>query len=193
MKAGAKLPKTLVMLPPTAAKTVMGTEALGTQDCEELSHQFMGLVADAFAQNGWQIDKQTFSEQSVANEGKLRNLVAFLRERHAQMTREMLSRPKDVTKGKFSLGTDVAELGVGGRADALVLVHIDAVKPPKVMFGPVSADSVGTTVPTLRRRGLWVFPRISLVDAATGEVLCFIDLTDQHQDSLSKALKNVPH
>jgi len=198
MKSGAKAPRVFVLLPPTAARTVSGTvRVLRTEDAADLSQQFTKLVVDAFAQNGWQIDRDSLAEQSVAGDAKLRNLVAFLRERHAQMVRELLSRPKDVTRGKFTFGPDVAELGARAPADALVLVHIDASTPPKLGLAWLAAGSFGTAIPGLKRVQ-WDklgAPQISLVDAVSGDVLCFIRLgahLPESPDALTRVLKQVP-
>jgi hypothetical protein len=188
LKAGTRTLNALVMLTPTASMVVGGTwTILRTEDSAELSQQAAKLLIDVFTKTGWAIDKDSLSEESVAGDAKLGNLVAFLRERHAQMIREMASRPKDVTKGAFSFGPDVAVLGASAHADALLLADVRAVKPPKLVKGLLAAGSLGAT---LRAPDVWVgAPQISLIDPTTGDVLCFINVWDSRPDKLSKTLK----
>jgi len=161
------------------------------EDAEALGREVGTLVADAFSRSGWQVDKDAFAKASIAEDAKVRNAVAFLRERHVQMVREMVTRPKDVTKGKFTFGPDVAALGVSPKAEALLLVHVRSVKLPKLMAGVLAVGSFGVALPAAKRP--WTSAVASLVDAESGDVLCFINLPDQRESSLAKTLSKIPH
>ena len=161
IKSGEKTIRSVAVLTPTVASVDMGVMIFRPINkmmelefgplSEEVKSDVAAMISDALRKRGWEVDESTFSAQAVQNEEKLRNLVDYLRARHATLVPQLLNRPKDVSKGRYSLGKEVASLAASAPNDALIFVRSH-------VFGLYNN---------------FMSLSISLVDSQSGEVLCF--------------------
>jgi hypothetical protein len=98
----------------------------------------------------------------------------------------MSKKPKDVKKGRFTLGDEVLNLNLAKTTDAIVFVRGDGQKLTKGKSA-FSLLTLSLNLPYLRLT-------IGIVDARTGEVLLFTtpvaiaDVTNEKEKALSGAL-----
>jgi hypothetical protein len=156
LKSHEKTIRSVTLLPPTViranCRVVLGCVEAEEEESREIRFDLAGIVSDALRKRGWEVDDHTFSDEALQSEERLRNLVDYLRVRHANLVLQMVNRPKDTSKGRYSLGEEVASLGSAARTDVLVLVHSH-------LFARWNEKMMSLY--------------FSLVDSHSGEVLCF--------------------
>ena len=147
--------RSVTLLPPTIIRANFRLIAFleaEEEESEEARSDIAGIVSDALRKRGWEVNVGAFSSQALQGNERLRNLVDYVRARHLNLLRQMINRPKDVSKGRYSLGEEVASLNAAAPADALVLVRSHS-------FSRWDQKQMSMS--------------ILLVDPHSGEVLCF--------------------
>ena len=64
-----------------------------------------------------------FAADALEKDTDLKYAVADLQKRFDEMFPQLQKKPKDIRKGRFTMGDEVAKLNPGGAADALVFVR----------------------------------------------------------------------
>jgi hypothetical protein len=158
IKSREKTIHSVTLLPPAVARQEVGwfnnikTDEL---DSEESMSDPAHIVSEALRRRGWKVDESALSAQAVQKDEKLRNLVDYLRSRYETLALQMLNKPKDVSKGRYSLGEDVAKLAPFAPADAFAFVR-------SYFYG--------------RYDNKMLCLNISLVDPQSGEVLILCNI-----------------
>jgi lambda repressor-like predicted transcriptional regulator len=195
VKSEHKTIRSVVLLPPTATKpgpwpsrgevvraVMRGRRDLGRgqEEAEGLASEIAGIVANALRKKGWDVNDSVLSSQSLQNNEKLKNLVDYLCARYETLVTQMIRRPKDVSKGRYSLGDDVANLSAPP-TDVLVLVYGSCEWAYKGSTAPPVWGAGGQTKDT--------FLHISLVDPHTGEVLCYFQVPGAVEERILRELR----
>lgn len=122
-------------------------------------------------------------------------VLADMQNRYDKLWQLINNKPKDVTKGRFSLGDEVSVLDPDSKTDAMIFIRASGIKLTngKKLYGKL--------VPGARLRStitVW----LALVDSKSGEVLYFVkfdakgDFVDNTSqvllESLRKALRELP-
>jgi hypothetical protein len=166
------------------------------KEAEQLASALAGVVSSALKKRGWDVDDSSFTSQALQDKEELRWLVGNLRARHEMLVRQI--KPKDVPKGRYSLGERVASVSAWGTTDVLVLVHgeghrvttggvVGGTARMVVLSGPVEAVVMAVVL-----TGRDVSLRMSLVDSHTGEILCFLKVSSAEEERILKELRKVP-
>ena len=166
IKSREKTIQSVTVLPPTVAREELGW--FGKVETEELeSEEYVSdpthIVAEAFRRRGWKVDENALSVQALQKDESLRNLVDYLCSRHVTLVSQIWKRPKDISKGRYSLGEDVAKLAPFAPADALAFVR-------SYFFGRYDNRALCLS--------------ISLIDPQSGEVLSLCHI--RHMASFGK-------
>lgn len=204
--------RSVILLPPTAYISRKGEakerlkmilhpielsqlpEESGEERADGLASEVGAIVSRALRQMGWQVDDNRFSIQTLQNDDKLKNLVDSLLARHEILVRNMINRPKDTEKGRYSLGQDVANLNVPAPPDAVALVYGTPNWIHKGGINPVAEMRDARTSPQWGKSGqpVNVFLHISLLDPHTGEVLCYMQIPGAVETRILEALRKIP-
>jgi hypothetical protein len=155
---------------------VKGVESM-IRESAALAADVQSLVGRLLAKQGFTVLEDAVGERpgavgadgdgEPAGEGR-REALADLQRRYDTLERQVQSRPKDVSKGRYSLGDEVSEFVPDGTADALVFVRGKgqvATKGKKFLTGGLvgmMADHKATMTCEL-----------AVVDARSGNVLFF--------------------
>jgi hypothetical protein len=189
--------RSVVLLPPTAQMTAEGIKSdFKEKESEPLASAVGIVVSNALKKRGWEVNDAAFTSLALQDNEELKYLVGYLRARHQTLVGQIV--PKDVSKGRYSLGDGVAALSKRAPADVLVLVHAEGRR--FTMAGRVFGVAVltwigglpvlpGAMVETLEK---YVSLRISLVDSRTGEILCYSTVSGAGEKKILEELRKVP-
>lgn len=144
--------------------TVKGGESM-IAESEALEKATQKLVFDALKAKGFNVvDSQLPSDASSNNE-ETRYAIADIQGKYDQLHTQVQRKAKDVEKGRFTLGEDVAKIHTLNPVDALVFVRgVGSVKTAGKAWLGALAGRGGVSFLTLS---------FGVVDAQTGEVLYF--------------------
>ena len=188
--------RSVVLLPPTAQMTAEGIKSdFKEKESEPLASAVGIVVSNALKKRGWEVNDAAFTSLALQDNEELKYLVGYLRARHQTLVGQIV--PKDVSKGRYSLGDGVAALSERAPADVLVLVHAEGKRFTKA--GRVFAVAVLTwlwlpVLPGALAESLekYVSLRISLVDSRTGEILCYSTVSGAGEKKILEELRKVP-
>ncbi len=122
-------------------------------------------VSAALTKSGLSVETP-FTEEALKNNNELKYAVADVQRKFDEIAPQLYGKPKDVRKGRFSLGDMVAVLNSKGTADALVIIRSDAQKQTKGR----SFMTGGLVGMALSGSATFV-SRVVLVDAKNGDIL----------------------
>lgn len=179
---GQRVIHSVTLLPSEIQRTVgnFRQREIGPEEMPEQLRELDSIAPNAMCSKGWQVDERTLTPEALHNNAKVQTLVELLRTRHDNLLTQISNRPKDVSKARYSLGEDVAALGLAGRTDALV-------------FAKISSQANTWAVSMV----------ISLVDPSSGEVLAHVQSSwgggahrkvdlGKATESLLKQLQEIP-
>lgn len=138
------------------------------QESEAIADSLQSLVTRVFTQHGFTIVEEPLPAAASAGEdadAERREAVASLQSRFDAIAPQLMSKPKDVTKGRYSMGDEVSGL-IADTVEAIVFVRGNGVmftKGKRFMQGGLLGMAAG--------------PRgelrcdVAIVDARTGDVL----------------------
>jgi len=167
LKAKEVSVKRVVMVPPVvilSKQGVKGKEEMGKEE-EEANSTLASGVAAALIHSGLAVESP-FTEDYLKDNNEVRYAVADVQRKFDEIAPQLFKKPKDVRKGRFSLGDQVAVLNSKGNADALVVVRSQGVKETKgksFMTGGLVGMALSGNA-TYRSH-------VALVDAKTGDIL----------------------
>lgn len=197
LKNKAKTIGSVTLLPPTAQMTAEGfiRDDIKEKEAEPLASAIAAVMSSALKKRGWEVNDSAFASRALQDKEELRYLVGYLRTRHQTLVGRI--KPKDISKGRCSLGDRVAALGA--QADVLVLVHGDGHRLTKAgwarqvgfsgaMWG-LTGSALAVMFETLEKH---VSLRISLVDSRTGEILCYSKVSGAGEKQIVEELSKVP-
>lgn len=165
LKSRKVVVKNAIILPPSVKITKNGMKE-NDQMIEE-SHQIEDalppLIGSVLQERQCVIDDKSLSSNALAADPDLKYALADLQKRFDEVFPQLVKEPKDVRKGRFTLGDEVAKLNPGGAADALVFVR---------GFGSVTTGGklmLSALAGYAQYSGTIYY--ITVVDARTGSVL----------------------
>lgn len=138
------------------------------QESEAVADSLQSLVTRVFTQHGFTIVEEPLPAAVSAGEdaaAERREAVASLQSRFDAIAPQLMSKPKDVTKGRYSMGDEVSGL-VSDAVEAIVFVRGNGVmytKGKRFLQGGLIGMAAGP-------RGE-LHCHVAIVDARTGDVL----------------------
>jgi hypothetical protein len=168
LKSGKKLVKNILILPPVATLVksgMKGNEPL-VAESRALESGLASVVRQMLSDKGCNILQDAFSSDALDQNADLKYALSDLQTRYDKLQILVNKKPKDVRKGRFSLGDEVANFSPGAAADALVFVRANGVieTSGKKAFVVITGMGIAYNRVALD---------ISVVDAQTGSVLYF--------------------
>ncbi len=183
-----------VLMPPHVELVehgVKGSQAQ-LQEAAEAGDKMVQALARLLREKGVRIEDSLLTSGPGQDAG-LRAQMASVRKRYEAVAARMHPKPKDVRKGRFSLGDEIAEFPLAAKAEALVFLYASAFRVTKSRAAVLGGSGLfaGTQMTA------WV----SLVDSVTGDVLYLAtgrfrvkssDTVEDYHRDLSGMLKQVP-
>jgi hypothetical protein len=193
LKAGKKRVSRIIMMPVNVNVMKVGVKG-GIElssESREMEKALALLIAGMMRDFGCSVNDASF-----ASNPDLGYLADDLQKMYGSILGYMDRKPKDVRKGRFSMGDMVAKLPAAGDADALLFVQAGG----KTLTGGKKAFNIIGFLPFPVFLPFDIFTiRISLVDAATGDILYYARSTvrknivgnaDRAKSSIQKSLRN---
>ncbi|HKZ81826.1 MAG TPA: hypothetical protein VJ124_26400 [Pyrinomonadaceae bacterium] len=166
------------------------------KESDQVAEALPKLVAAALQKKGYTVLESPFALQTGEGNDDVSFALADIQNRYDVLGVQLNRKPKDVKKGRFTLGDEVSKINSDGRADTLVFIRAVGNKNTKgrKAFGLL-----------LGGPAMWIdmmVVNISLVDAQSGEVLAttraigtgdFVNKTEKSlAKSVEKSLKKLP-
>jgi len=171
--------KTFLLVPPkvTITKgTVKGGEMM-LKESEDIEKATQKLVLDTLKAKGFTVMESDAPADSANPNEETRYAMADLQGKYDQLYPQVQRKMKDVEKGRFTLGEDVAKIRPPSPVDALIFVRGsgNVLTAGKAILGALAGGQAGSML----------YLSFGIIDAQTGEVLYF----DQRQ--VASAAKGV--
>ena len=186
LKAKEKALLAVVILPAKAEVSkegVKGSEPM-SKESEELGIQMMAAVAEVLKARGVEILGSTFTPDAIQSDPDLQSTLTAFQTRYDALATQLHKKPKDVTKGRYTLGDEVTELKVSSSADAFVVIRASGMEMTKgkaFLSGGLLGMAMGSGRSTLYY--------LAVVDSRSGEILFFAnDAAGGKPEDLTKAL-----
>jgi hypothetical protein len=125
LKGGKTVVKTAMILPPAVKivkKGVKGNEEL-TEESRLIENALPSLITSVLQQHQCAVNDKVLAADALEKDADLKYAVADLQKRFDEIFPQLERKPKDVRKGRFTMGDEVAKLNPGGAIDALVFVR----------------------------------------------------------------------
>jgi len=189
LASGKKAVHTVLIIPAQVniVKSGMkGNETL-VAESRSIEQALSPLVGSVLAQIGCQVLPDMFNEEALEKNPDVKYALADLQSRFDKMGEQMSRKLKDVSKGRFTMGDDVANFSPGATADALVFIRGQGV----ISTGGKKAFGLVTGVGGYSGVGI----DIALVDAQSGALLYYAlsgtggDFVNQ-PDRMKKPIEN---
>jgi len=167
-RTGEKIAKNILILPPEASvmkSGMKGAEPL-VAESQALGSALIPIVGKVLSDKGCNILQDLFSSEALDRNPDLKYALSDLQSRYDKLQVLLLKRPKDVVKGRFSLGDEVTNFSPGAAADALVFIRARGFVPTTGLKTFVVLTGMGITYSHISLD-------ISVVDAQTGTILYF--------------------
>ncbi|MBZ5671805.1 MAG: hypothetical protein LAO04_19020 [Acidobacteriia bacterium] len=159
--------RNVVVLPPIVKMTkqgVKGAEGMAKEE-EEAAGTIASGVTAGLTGSGLSVESP-FTEEALRDNNELKYAVADVQRKFDEIAPQLYKKPKDIRKGRFSLGDMVAVLNSKGTADALVIIRSDGQKQTKG-----KAFMTGGLVGMATSGKATFISRVALVDAKNGDIL----------------------
>lgn len=152
-----------------AKQGMKGGEAM-IKESEDVGNAAAAIVSKALVDKGLKVLDNPFTSQALQEDENLKYALADIQKRYDNLAPKIARKPKDITKGRFSLGDEVANLRPGAQADALVFIRGRGTEltSGKKAFGALVGGASKSTL----------FVNITVVDSHTGDVLYFARATN---------------
>jgi hypothetical protein len=168
---------TRVCVMPAAAELnrvgMKGKESM-TQESDTWSVELQKVVETHLKEIGVTITSTGMSSEDLEKNDRLRQTVLQIQQKYDSVSTQMTQKPKDIKKGRYTLGDEVALLPCSANSDAVVFVKgVGSVvtggkKAFGILVGPVFAGQ-STSMGALR---------ITFADAKSGEILAYTGLAN---------------
>jgi hypothetical protein len=143
---------------------VKGAEGMAKEE-DEATGAFASVVSVSLTKSGLSVEAP-FTGEALSNNSDLKYAVADVQRKFDEIAPQLYKKPKDVRKGRFTLGDMVAVLNSKGTADALVIIRSDGHKETKgrgVLTGGLAGLASSGTPQFVSH--------VVLADAKNGDVL----------------------
>jgi len=167
LKNGKAVVKNAVILPPAVRIMKSGVKSNEEliEESREIETALSPLITSVLQERQCAVNDKVLADAVLQKDDELKFAVADLQKRFDEMFPQLERKPKDVRKGRFTLGDEVAKLNPGGATDALVFVR---------GFGQVTTGGK-VLLSALARTAAYsgVVYHIVVVDARNGNVLYY--------------------
>jgi hypothetical protein len=181
---------TVLVLPPIVniqRDGMKGPEPM-MKESEEVGAEIAEMVSAVLREKLLNVVGEQPSAPARADSKESQYALADVQNRYDKLGQLLNDKPKDVRKGRFSLGDEVSMLDPDARTDALVFIRASGVKLTK------GKKVYGLLVPGAN---LWstIFVSLAVVDSKSGDVLYFAkfgakgDFVDKTRQVLLKSLR----
>jgi hypothetical protein len=125
LKSGKAVVKNVVIVPPNVKFVKSGVKSVEemTEVSRDLENALPPMISEALIKKHCDVNDKAFAGEALEKDPDLKYAVADLQKRFDEVLPQLQKKPKDVRKGRFTLGEDVAKLNPGGTADALIFVR----------------------------------------------------------------------
>jgi hypothetical protein len=189
--------KNVLVLPAKVELTksgMKGNEGM-LKEADQAAEALPKLVAAALQKKGYTVLDDPFTPHALSENNDLKFALADVQNRYDALGQQLYQKPKDVKKGRFTLGDEVSRINPDGKADTLVFIRASGNKNTggRKAFGLLFGG------PGMVFDGLFV--SLSFVDAHSGEVLAitsangavdFVNKTEGMAENIEKSLKKLP-
>lgn len=179
------------------------------KESDAFAEQLTALIVKELEARKVKIVPNPFTEEALKKNEELRATLTRLQNKYDTLAVQLQAKPKEVRKGRYSLGDEVATLGPATHADAIVFIRANgrvvtggkkALSLAAAVGGAVGGLPVGSPdVDTIRTF-------LTFANSKTGDVLAIVDFvragvrarnfqekTDQVMGkTLSNSLKKIP-
>ena len=167
LKSGKRHVSSMLLMPLQVEITkvsMKGPEPMIEQS-REVETSLAPVIGEVIHNLGCTVDDTSVTVKTMKEDPDLKYAVDDLQKQFDATTSEMVRKSKDVRKGRFSLGDNVAKLPQGEKVDALVFVRASGqvLTGGKKAFGMLIGGAAFDMVQIL----------IGVVDAKNGDVLYF--------------------
>jgi len=173
LKAGKRKVSSFVLMPVEVQMTrvsMKGAERMD-QESAQAEQVFAPVFAGVLEAKGYQVDQKSLLPATLAQAPDLLSTVNDLQNRFNEILKQVTSKPKDVRKGRFTLGDAVVNLPQSEHVDALLFVHAtglvltDNKKTFDFFFGTGGMADADTVL-------------VGVVDSKNGDLLYFAKAHD---------------
>jgi hypothetical protein len=125
LKSGKAVVKNAVIVPPNVRIMKSGVKSNEEmiEESRQIENALPPLIADVLQERQCTVNNQALAGDALEKDTELKYAVADLQKRFDEIFPQLQKKPKDVRKGRFTMGDEVAKLNPGGSADVLVFVR----------------------------------------------------------------------
>jgi hypothetical protein len=167
LQSGRVVVHKVLILPPLASVTkagMKGNESL-IPESNVIAGALPDIVAEAVKAKGCTVVDNPFTAAAFDKNPDLKDALADIQSKFDALHKHIAEKPKDVRKGRFTMGDEVANFNSGAAADALVFVRASGV----VHTG---GEKVLGAIAGVNERDFIVVD-VALVDSQSGAVLYY--------------------
>jgi hypothetical protein len=166
-KSGKVVVHKVLILPPHVNVTksgMKGNESL-IPESRTIEGALPGIIAEAMQAKGCSVLDNLFAPEALEKNQDLKFAVADIQDRFDALHKHISEKPKDVRKGRFTMGDEVANFNPGAAADALVFVRASGVVNTggKKVLGAIAGVNEAD----------YILVDIAIVDSQSGAVLYY--------------------
>jgi len=182
LKSKKRVVRSVLILPPQVEVhriSMKGSESL-IREAGELADRLARLIASHLKDRQIATVPDPFSESALKHGEGLQETLTRIQRKYDMLAVQLHKRPKDVRKGRFSLGDEISTLPASASYDAVVFVRAVGRLPTAGITAAGAARDILTSVITGFPESSGTVPAlqsyISLGDSRTGEILFIAQL-----------------
>ena len=125
LKSGKTVLKNALIVPPNVRIVKSGVKSNEEmiEESRQIENALPPVIADVLQERQCAVNNQVLTADALEKDTELKYAVADLQKRFDEVFPQLQKKPKDIRKGRFTMGDEVAKLNPGGAADALVFVR----------------------------------------------------------------------
>lgn len=125
LKSGKIVVKSAIILPPNVRIVKSGVKSTDEllDDSHLIENALPPLIGSVLQERKCAVNDKALAADVVEKDNDLKYAVADLQKQFDELFPKLQRKPKDIRKGRFTLGDEVAKLNPGGAVDALVFVR----------------------------------------------------------------------
>ena len=125
LKSGKTVLKNALIVPPNVRIVKSGVKSNEEmiEESRQIENALSPVIADVLQERQCAVNNQVLTTDALEKDTELKYAVADLQKRFDEIFSQLQRKPKDIRKGRFTMGDEVAKLNPGGTADALVFVR----------------------------------------------------------------------
>jgi hypothetical protein len=166
LKSGKIKPQKLLILPPQVEVVKVGVKSNEglIEESQKVEAALPGIINSVFSDRGFSLVASPYTKEALQQDEETRYALADAQKQFDALFPQIARKPKDIRKGRFTMGDEVSRFASG--ADAIVFVRAR---------GQLSTGGKRTFALLIGGPGLYDVFSVDLVmvDAQTGNVLYY--------------------